>query len=544
MAAMSSEPYFDDITRRAVHETYLEELCSKLKSPEFENTRASVIELRTSGKTSHTEITSLAHLYSKVQELDTSWTAKQSPIAQKAARVQLVVIENPSPAFINFLGTYYEVSPEFFADHTAGCTSKKNRVPPRLPSQSLRSSFFYADGVQSYRINDLVQNAPGFKRGTEVAPYLMNRRHYFKRKWCYRPDKMGFQLEDRVSYFSKSRGENDWIGKFLDILRFRQILILRIAICLIDPRLSPRRPTEHDGALRLPGNDDGWQGNQFLSTTSSPNSVGFSLHDAFTKYLAHDFTLDEFVEDAFSPSVFLYLHLALVWNEQVAHLTSDLGQLSFNQEPYASNANMIDQLHEMRSSLFHMSTCIQHICEHLEYRTEASCVESTRRESWGSSNIRCGTIRSRFQDLHYDFKYLLCRTQELQSLATESINMLLAIPSIPTPSTPDTEKTFVNETTIHQNNAVINLTRLLAIYLPLIFGGIIFGMNVQEINSSGPAILVFILVTLSLVSFTFLAIIASKHMETAENFKPLLLGFPCCLGKRKWRRAKAETGAV
>lgn len=212
---MGSRAYIEDIRRRAVCETYLRDLGSRLVSPEFETTRASVVELRTSGKTSHTEITTSSQLSSKVQELDISWSAKQvqSPAAQKAARVQLVVVENPSPDFINFLGTYYEVSPEFFADHAAGCTPKKNQVS-RLPSQSLRSPFLHANGIQSYRISDLADKAPGFKHDTEIASYLLNRKHYFKRKWCYFTDKKGFHLEDRFSYFVKARGENDWIGIF------------------------------------------------------------------------------------------------------------------------------------------------------------------------------------------------------------------------------------------------------------------------------------------------------------------------------------------
>lgn len=204
-------PYIHHILSALPSRPHLQQLHEIFQQDEVGSTRFCLADLtrpssRIVGET--TDVDEARKLITEQRDAPNEAPAHSQP------RFRICVIENISPAFIELIGSIWDLDVEFFVDHAMGCRGNFARVPPNLASVSNAVSYFSLDGVLAYNVRQL-EAVLGERVVNPLPQYLFRGRgHYFRREHRLRTDGKAFQLNTRTSYYAKRLGEDSWIGKF------------------------------------------------------------------------------------------------------------------------------------------------------------------------------------------------------------------------------------------------------------------------------------------------------------------------------------------
>jgi hypothetical protein len=196
----TERPYIARIKSTLQSRPYLGQLCDILKQEEKSITRFSLVDLNPNKAPRIQQTTNVRQAKSIVQQKATT------------PRFRIYVVENISPAFIELVGSTWDLDVEFFVDHALGCRGDLSRVPVNLASIRERAPFFCIDGVSSYTSANL-EEAYGDAANPIPRFLFRDRKHYFRRDFRMRTDGKGFQLDTRASYYAKKISDNDWVGQ-------------------------------------------------------------------------------------------------------------------------------------------------------------------------------------------------------------------------------------------------------------------------------------------------------------------------------------------
>ncbi|KAL2816883.1 hypothetical protein BJX63DRAFT_128267 [Aspergillus granulosus] len=495
-------PYTAHIHSMLQSRPYLGQLCNILQQEDNGVTRFALVTFSRGAAPQIHESTELKQAKNIIEQ------KHKEPVA----RFRVCIVENISPAFIELLGSAWELNVEFFVDHAVGCRGDLSRVPFNLASIRERAPFLCVDGVLSYSAAD-VEAAYG-DEAKPIPKYLYRvRKHYFRRDFRIRTDGKGFQLDTRTSYYVKKLRDNDWI-----------------AVCLIDPPIVSSKASDLQGVIRFPLASL-WQN----SLRSAPLDIRCEdgLYDAMTKFLRGEGAgyYERCTVTPFTPASFLFLYTALTWQEMCNRLQITIKRISFAEIRAHPSMELSERLHEMRENIFYMkqslTQALQALRRHGEY--DGGHVPLTQEEI-ENKNLREETT-VQFRDMYRSFQVLLEDAIQLENVVLHSFDVLMS--SIVVQETQMSHKNSElgiqhsklgieqSKMGLEQATSVKILTQLAFLYIPLTFVSGVFGMNLQELNGTGQHIWVFFVacVIAAMLTFTVLVIFricvrSSKRAQT------------------------------
>lgn len=167
-----------------------------------------------------------------------------------------------------------------------------------------------------------------------------------------------------------------------------------------------------------------------------------------------------------SPEIFLHLLAAHHWKANLQHLDAKIKDISFN-ELRKPDMNVNSTLHNHREDLYYLHNEVIKTRAGIRKGLEDHFLALLRVKGWSHLDP---FVPTRF------FDEMIKDSEKLSQFLMESFQLLLS-----SVSTKDAQ------TSLEQANRGARLTQLAFIYLPLSFLTGIFGMNIRQINGSGPA---------------------------------------------------------
>lgn len=228
--------------------------------------------------------------------------------------------------------------------------------------------------------------------------------------------------------------------------------------------------------LRLPSNMDhhGVLVPQILYTDKN---IVFDSLISVLRWTWHFELLFGVSHGVFAGPAFLYLVSNSLYLTNLRILDSDIKQISF-REIRQPSIGITDALHDRRQDLATLQTSVAEAIDRAPKVVNAYF----QRCDYYSRNKDKGFLANRTPDENH--VNILEDAKKLESFLMETFQLLMSTLSIQ-----DSQLSIAHsKTSLEQSQRGMQLTRLAFLYAPLSFLVGIFGMNLKELNGSGPSI--------------------------------------------------------
>ncbi|KAJ5593259.1 hypothetical protein N7537_010163 [Penicillium hordei] len=436
--------------------SYEKQLNEALNVGDHHKTRASIIDIRSQ------ETPKFLHQFTTADKLR---QMIEQPVSQP--RYLAIIVENISRDFVNILQERFNVPVEFFVEHARDCVGQTLKVP-QCPVSALGNTQLFSIQGATYCDNATIKVLYNCQESIQSF-VSRGRKHYFRRNTRLSWDRRSFQLNIRTTVYT-TRSKEGGI----------------VAIYLVDPNLGPLQAVGQPHVSQCPP-PCGFDPDSPLGRAAKLVPVQQDLYTAFTQYLSNDsLSYEQCALSPLLPTVFLFLHHSMLWQELLARLRVTIERLCFATLHRNPSLHIGNRLHEMR--------------EHISYA----------QQSIGSTIRVLNSIRQRtlLEEHKCTFHCLLLANEdmarELESLRVlimESFTVLMSTLSIK-----DSQLAVVNsklgirqnQNALQQGSSVKLLTQLAFAYLPATLACSVFSMDIQELNNNGQKIWEFFIVLIAL----------------------------------------------